>query len=339
MAWIEVHQSLSNHRKTLALADLLDIPPVHAMGHLVALWLWSIDNAPNGRLDKVKARTIALAAQWTGDPTSFLDALTEAGFIEADGDGFVIHDWMDYAGRLVERRAENAKRMRDARAKNRPHVIEERAMNVQDTCDARAGATVPNRTIPDHESITHVIDDATPPKRDETSSNAAHAAPPSGGKQSSRSTKKKDDAPSHPGFQGMWGKYVNRLGGSPATPSEQKRWADPIKEQLAAGITSDMVDGLIDTYEELFPGAICNPRAIANNLTTLRNPPQRRTNGHVEPKPMTGDEIRALREAQDAECLKNTIPTNYPRTTTNGLSSRPASSTSSRTSPSKFGSG
>jgi 5-methylcytosine-specific restriction endonuclease McrA len=112
MAWIEVHQSLPNHKKTLVASDILDIPPVHFMGHLICFWLWALDNAPDGNLKGISARIIARAAQWDGDPQQFLNALLQAGFIDQVGDSYVIHDWYDYAGRLLDQRQHAAEQKR-----------------------------------------------------------------------------------------------------------------------------------------------------------------------------------------------------------------------------------
>lgn len=111
MAWIEMHQSLPTHRKTLALSDALKIEPVHAVGHLACLWMWALDNAPNGDLAGVGARTIARAAHWKKSADAFVAAMTSAGFIEDER----IHDWPDYAGRLLERRRRDADRKRTGR--------------------------------------------------------------------------------------------------------------------------------------------------------------------------------------------------------------------------------
>lgn len=145
MAWIEVHQSLFTHRKTLELADLLGIPQVYAAAHLISLWTWALDNAPDGALH-VRRTIIARASMWSGDADALCNALIESGFLEQSENGvFTIHDWSDYAGRLVEKRRQNAERMREARSKQPP---EPRATHVQRTWSARAGATVPNPTVP-----------------------------------------------------------------------------------------------------------------------------------------------------------------------------------------------
>ena len=116
MAWIEIHQSLPTHRKTLLAADALGITPVQLMGHMVAFWLWALDNVPDGDLDSISSRVIARAAQWEGAPDQFVDALLSAGFIDETDNGLSIHDWYDYAGRLIERRNSERERSRQRRA-------------------------------------------------------------------------------------------------------------------------------------------------------------------------------------------------------------------------------
>ena len=116
MAWIEIHQSLPTHKKTLLASDALGITPVHLMGHMVAFWLWALDNVPDGDLDNISPRVIARAAQWEGDPEQFVGALISVGFIDETGNGLAIHDWYDYAGRLIERRIAERERSRQRRA-------------------------------------------------------------------------------------------------------------------------------------------------------------------------------------------------------------------------------
>src|SRR5690606_18200803 len=135
------------------LADTLNIIEAQAVGHMAMFWLWALDNSPDGSLADVTPRMIARAAGWPGDPDAFCAALVHAGFLDQDEDGVLyIHDWGDYAGRLIEKREKNKQRMREARAANRAanvqRTCDERATHVQRTNDARAGATIPYRTIP-----------------------------------------------------------------------------------------------------------------------------------------------------------------------------------------------
>lgn len=151
MAWLEIHQSLMNHRKTLIVSDILNIKPVYVVGHMVSLWLWCLDNAPSGNLHGVSARILASAAQWDGDSQTFLDALLGAGFLDEMPDCLVVHDWWDYAGRLIEKRQTNRERMRL-----------KRATHVRCTCNARTPTTVPNSTQQNH-------DDCASPNGDDES--------------------------------------------------------------------------------------------------------------------------------------------------------------------------
>lgn len=110
MAWLQVHQSLPTHRKTLAAADALDIAPIEMVGHLVSFWLWALDNATDGHLEGVSDRTLARAASWTGDPGAFVATLREVRFLDSSQDALTIHDWDQYTGRLSEKRRLNAER-------------------------------------------------------------------------------------------------------------------------------------------------------------------------------------------------------------------------------------
>jgi len=145
MAWIEVHQSLINHKKTLYAADLLNILPIHFVGHIIGFWLWALDNTPEGSLDGITVKMIARAAQWEGDPQKFFDALLKAGFIDQDDEGYYIHDWQDYAGRLLEKKKANAERARRSREEKSTlrATCAQRARNECERCDA----TKPNLTI------------------------------------------------------------------------------------------------------------------------------------------------------------------------------------------------
>jgi hypothetical protein len=117
MAWIKVEQSLFSHRKTMALACDLDIHEAQAIGHVTALWAWALDNAPSGKLPQ-EDRMIARAAMWDGAPQHFIEAMTLAGFVDDDYDGNRhLHDWHEYAGRLIGIREGNKKRQQKWRQK------------------------------------------------------------------------------------------------------------------------------------------------------------------------------------------------------------------------------
>lgn len=165
MAWIESHQSLRNHPKTKRLCRLLGIDLAKAIGHLHLLWWWCLDYAQDGSLAAYDAYIIADAAQWDGDPDQFVAALLESGFLERDGEEtLIIHDWWDYAGKLINQRREHAERMRRMRAlqqrsssgdvrKPEEKRAQERECASRDshvtvTCASRDSVTVTNHNQP-----------------------------------------------------------------------------------------------------------------------------------------------------------------------------------------------
>lgn len=153
MAWIESHQSLGAHPKTKKLCRMLRLSKPEAIGYLHMLWWWAIDYAQDGDLTRYEPIDIALGAEWEGEEQTFVDGLIAAGFLERDENGLRIHDWYDYAGKLIERRARNAKRMREARADYDADTCETRATHVQRTLHARV--QLPNRTVPNQPNLTN----------------------------------------------------------------------------------------------------------------------------------------------------------------------------------------
>lgn len=148
MDWIESHQQLRSHPKTIRLSRLLDVHRTSVIGLLQCLWWWSLDYAPDGDLAPFEAQEIADAAMWEGDPDSFYQAMKSCGsggrpgFINEDD---TIHDWWDFAGKLIGRRERNAAQMRASRAKQQEEKEDDnktRVHHVGDTCKA----TQPNST-------------------------------------------------------------------------------------------------------------------------------------------------------------------------------------------------
>lgn len=120
MAWIQSHQSLLTHRKTGRLARVLRMSRVTAVGHLHAVWWWCLDNAPDGDITDITDDEIAEAAMWEGEPSEFVDALIGAGFVDRCDGQTVVHDWNDYAGKLVSKRKTDAERKRRQRQGGHP---------------------------------------------------------------------------------------------------------------------------------------------------------------------------------------------------------------------------
>lgn len=153
MAWIESHQELARHPKTKRLARLLGVSLPAAIGHLHFLWWWAMDYAQDGDLSRYDEYDIADACGWEGDEKQIVDALIESGFVDKTDDGLVIHDWYDYAGRLIEKREQNRERKRRSRAKakveSESHADVTRPSRGQhDDGSESHGATKPNLTEP-----------------------------------------------------------------------------------------------------------------------------------------------------------------------------------------------
>ena len=102
MAWIELHQGLREHKKLFACVDELKIGRMQMVGMLVSLWLWALDNAPDGSLLGISNRTIARVCDYPEKKADTLvAALCETGWLEEYEGSYRIHDWFDYAGKLT----------------------------------------------------------------------------------------------------------------------------------------------------------------------------------------------------------------------------------------------
>ena len=120
MSWLEAHQSLRDHPKKDRLAELLfngsvpnDVSDLASIGLLLSLWWWAIDYARDGDLTKFSDRQIAKGCGYVGDSTLLVQSLTDAGFI--DKKPRRIHDWDEYGGTLIAKKARDAARKRESR--------------------------------------------------------------------------------------------------------------------------------------------------------------------------------------------------------------------------------
>lgn len=128
----------------MMLGHALGLPPAYAAAHMMQLWCWALDNAPDGDLSGLPPAVVAAGAGWAGDPDLFVEAAATVGYLDRDGDSLRIHDWHDYAGKLIERREQQRERMRQARSR----ALASRAHNVSGKAQERE--QLPNRTEPNH---------------------------------------------------------------------------------------------------------------------------------------------------------------------------------------------
>lgn len=158
MAWIELHQTLPGHRKTMRLRRILKIGTAQAVGHLCMLWLWALDNCQDGDVSGLLDCEIAEAAGYDGKkPEEFAGALRAAGFVDCEGR---IHDWDAYAGRLMDRREQTKeqtrKRVERYRARQKPttetecnalHSVTGNGVETLGNAPTVPNPTVPNSTV------------------------------------------------------------------------------------------------------------------------------------------------------------------------------------------------
>lgn len=164
MAWIELHQNLREHRKMFACADELKVSRIQMVGILVSIWLWALDNTPNGSFENISNRTIARICDWPEKKAdALINALHKTGWLDKDGESYCIHDWYDYAGKLMERREKD--RARKNKSAEKPKFSDGNpAEEPQKSCATVPNRTVqyptvPNSTVPNHNTVrTNTVD-------------------------------------------------------------------------------------------------------------------------------------------------------------------------------------
>lgn len=164
MAWIESHQELARHPKAKRFSRLLGVPLPAAIGHLHFFWWWAMDYAQDGDISKYDSADIADACGWDRDPDVLKSALFDSGFVDED---HFIHDWFDYAGRLIEKREQNKERKRRSRSKksesddSHTDVTRDGSVTGEQVTglpnQTKPNQTQPNHTIPNHNQNTDVV--------------------------------------------------------------------------------------------------------------------------------------------------------------------------------------
>lgn len=125
MAWITVDQKLIGG-KLRDFAKRSGISQNEAIGILIRLWLWGIDNAEeNGQIIAAEHEDIEEAIRpgfLETDRSTISDIvgnLIDCGWIDQEDDSLYLHDWMDwrsYYTSYEQKKAKQAERMRDYRA-------------------------------------------------------------------------------------------------------------------------------------------------------------------------------------------------------------------------------
>lgn len=263
MAWIESHQELGAHPKVRKLAVLLGVPAVQAIGHLHMLWWWALDYAEDGDLSHYDAADIALAVDWEGDPDQLVAALVDcgpgdkAGFLDPD---MRLHDWHDYAGKLVERRRRDRERKAEARGQSTGRPKDVRRTSSGQAKEGRTDGvrTQPNRTQQNNTEQNHaveVIDDL----RD------------SRGEPSTPTQRKRDP---------IWDALVDVFG-EPKTKTATRLRGKVAASLRTAGATPDEIYERANRWPAHFDTAVMTDAALEKHWHTLGRAPLRATKGQV----------------------------------------------------------
>lgn len=104
MAWIESHQNLERHPKTIFLSVRMGWGIEETIGRLHKFWWWVLDFAPTGDLSKYGPGIIASAfgVPMSADMSSqFVSSLAEVGWLDRGSGVLRVHDWPRYAGRYL----------------------------------------------------------------------------------------------------------------------------------------------------------------------------------------------------------------------------------------------
>ena len=151
MSWISVDQKLIGG-KLRDLRKAMHSSRNEAIGVLIGLWLWGMDNAtPDGTLrgcDREDlAEQIALGLDKRYDPVDVVSALIENSWVDEGADGSLkIHDWDEWRKEYndyMERRRKNRERVQKHREKTATEEAQEEAPNKPANIAATAAITAP----------------------------------------------------------------------------------------------------------------------------------------------------------------------------------------------------
>ncbi len=180
--WIELHDTLLDHRKVKRLSRAVTRQAVTVRGHLVTLWLNVLRHAPDGNLIDWEPSDIEDYAEWDGPPGAFVDALIACGFlVHGKDEAIAVNDWTEYATHLkaAERKRKERERKRFEAEDTVPesHDVTGRHVTSQDS-DRNSGPVTLTR--PDQTRTDQTRPDQTKPNTPPLADASSPAAPPGG---------------------------------------------------------------------------------------------------------------------------------------------------------------
>lgn len=149
--WIELHDTLLDHRKMKRLSRSVTRQPVTVRGHLVTLWMNVLRHAPDGNLVDWTPSDIEDYAEWDGAPGELVEALVVCEFLDRKNGVISVHDWSEFATHIKaaqRKRNERERKKREADlAIAESQDVTGRHVTSQDG-DRNSGRVTLNRTEP-----------------------------------------------------------------------------------------------------------------------------------------------------------------------------------------------
>lgn len=126
MAWISVHEQVFGG-KLRSLSKEMDCSQNEAVGILIRLWLWGINNADKcgliiGADKRDIAEILTVGKSESVEPQSAVEALITTGWIDCEDGALYIHDWEEWQEqwyKFKENKEKDAERKRKERAAKR----------------------------------------------------------------------------------------------------------------------------------------------------------------------------------------------------------------------------
>lgn len=115
-SWFAVDNSVVDHPKVMRLAACLNEPL--ALAYVIRLWAWAQKYAPMGLIDADIAPELERAIGWKGEPGALIDAAAKVGLLDRMAAGFLVHDWEEHQGALVQKSKRDAELKRKRRRSN-----------------------------------------------------------------------------------------------------------------------------------------------------------------------------------------------------------------------------
>ena len=176
MPWISVHQQVKG-AKLRQLAKQVGCSTHEALGILVTLWMWGIDNADENGLiinadDSDIADAITIGLSTNLNPNGVVEALIRVGWIDYDGYAYYLHDWDEWQAPWYQYKIRKRKDVERKRSKSRenPQNIrgdsaeipkDQSSPQKQDSPEVKEGTVPQPKEVPPHPDFPGLSSDLT----------------------------------------------------------------------------------------------------------------------------------------------------------------------------------